>query len=150
MYAAILFVDRITKYYVLKNYVDNSLVIIKDVFSITLVYNRGAGFGTFQNSAFFLTVFSASVLMICLYYYVERKETTLKVILSVMMAGISGNMLDRVLYGKVVDFLNFKFWPVFNVADIAITIGILSLIIYLWATDKDMKGKKAKKGLFSF
>jgi len=136
----IIFVDRISKLWVVNNYkLGESQPIIENVFHITFIYNKGAGFGTFQNSLFFLTLFSAIVLMICLYYFMSTDNNNLNIMLAILMGGVTGNLIDRAIYGQVIDFIDFRIWPIFNVADIAITLSILSLIFYIWVTDARKK-----------
>jgi signal peptidase II len=58
-----------------------------------------------------------------------------------MITGLVGNLIDRIVYGSVIDFINLKFWPIFNVADILISIGALILIIGMWHAEKEEKKK---------
>ena len=138
----IILFDRITKNFILKLDEGMSIPIINNVFHITFIYNTGAGFGTFQNAAFFLTAFSVVILFGAIYYFFRTKKIQSRVMISVLIAGIIGNLIDRILYGKVIDFIDFRIWPVFNIADIAITLGILSIIAFLWVNDKKLNSRK--------
>ena len=126
---AILSLDQLTKFLVTKNLLYNqSVPVIKGIFLITLIHNRGAAFGILKNqiSLFILTAIFAIVLI-----YLNLKENRHKkfysISLSLILAGALGNLVDRIFLGYVIDFLDFRIWPVFNVADSAITIGAILL-----------------------
>jgi|SRR3989344_296123 len=140
----ILLLDRISKNMILKLNEGTSIPIIKNIFHITFIYNTGAGFGVFQNASIFLTIFSVVILIGAIYYFFKTKGMTLRIMISVLIAGIVGNLTDRMLYGKVIDFVDLRIWPVFNIADVAITLGILSIIVYLWINDKKTNSKGRK------
>lgn len=140
----IILVDRISKSIILKLDEGTSIPIINNIFHITFIYNTGAGFGTFQNAAFFLTLFSVVILVGAIYYFLKARSLNLRIMISVLIAGIIGNLIDRILYGKVIDFIDLRIWPIFNIADMAITLGILSIIAYLWVNDKKLNSRKNK------
>ncbi|MFH0935333.1 MAG: signal peptidase II [Candidatus Omnitrophota bacterium] len=127
----ILSLDQLTKYVLNSNFAPGeSLPVIKNIFYLTLVHNRGAAFGILKNQTqvFILT----SVFAIVLICYSLKKHGRQKVsvyILSLVfiLAGAIGNLIDRVFFGYVIDFLDFRIWPVFNLADSAITIGAVIL-----------------------
>ncbi len=145
IFLLILFFDRFAKNFVLQIDEGATIPIIKNVFHITFIYNTGAGFGFFQDASLFLAIFSIIILAVAVYYFFKTKEACLKIMLSVLSAGIIGNLTDRILYGKVIDFIDLRIWPVFNIADTAITLGILSIIVYLWIKDKKTNNKMIKK-----
>ena len=126
----IVFIDRITKSYFsdLLSY-GESLPIILNVFHISLVHNTGIAFGFFkdQGVVFIIIPLIAIVLLIFnIYYYQQNNEGLSRGYIfafSLILAGAIGNLIDRTLYGYVIDFIDFRIWPVFNVADSAITIG---------------------------
>ncbi|HOU36935.1 MAG TPA: signal peptidase II, partial [Candidatus Omnitrophota bacterium] len=108
-----------------------SIPVIKGLFHLTLVHNRGAAFGMFKNQTpLFILTSVVAVLFILLHL---KKSTLLeKFALSLILAGAVGNLIDRVLYGCVIDFIDihiepYFYWPVFNVADSAITVGACML-----------------------
>src|SRR3989344_546730 len=138
----IILIDRVTKIFILKLDEGMSIPIIENFFHISFIYNTGAGFGTFQNSAFFLTIFSIVILIGAIYYFFKTKNRLLRIMISVLIAGIVGNLTDRLLYGKVIDFIDLRIWPIFNIADMAITLGILSIIAYLWVNDRKLVNRK--------
>jgi signal peptidase II len=104
--------------------------VIAGIFHLTLIRNKGAAFGIFKaQTPFFIALGIIATLLIM--YYLPRlgkKDLPVKIALALMMGGIVGNLIDRIRLGYVVDFLDFRVWPVFNVADSAITIGAAVLI----------------------
>ncbi|MFH1790655.1 MAG: signal peptidase II [Candidatus Omnitrophota bacterium] len=141
----ILAADQATKYMVLSRLDAFPADIWPGVFSITPVFNTGGAFGVFRDfPALFLIVPSAAIalviVMILRIEYVRRRGgaggqrcavgyRADEFSLCLILAGAAGNMIDRVRLGYVVDFLDFKVWPVFNIADSAITIGMTVLVI---------------------
>ena len=106
-----------------------SLPIIRRVFHMTLVHNTGIAFGLFkgQDLVFIVIPVIAIVLLaynIYYYKYNNEKLSRLYIIaISLILGGAIGNLVDRISHGYVIDFIDFRIWPVFNVADSAITIG---------------------------
>lgn len=99
-----------------------SISIIENVFHLTYSTNTGIAFGAFKGSAIFSTFIGLIVVMFILYY---RKD---EISFALILGGAIGNLIDRILFLKVTDFLDFRIWPIFNFADIALTIGIVLLI----------------------
>tara|TARA_Y100001978_G_scaffold137554_1_gene122998 strand:- start:201 stop:548 length:348 start_codon:yes stop_codon:yes gene_type:complete len=102
------------------------------IFTITFVRNYGAAFNIFSGSRIFLS-FISIISTIILFYFIFRKENKLinNYGLSFILAGSIGNGIDRIINGYVIDFIQIKFinFPVFNIADIVINLGVLILII---------------------
>ena len=126
---AILATDQLTKFFITKSLsLNQSLPVIKNVFHLTLVHNRGAAFGILKNQ---LPLFIATaVFAILLIFFNLKKNSHQKlygISLSLILAGAIGNLIDRIAFGYVIDFLDFRVWPVFNVADSAITVGAIVL-----------------------
>jgi len=125
----VLALDQLTKFLVTKSLaLQESVPLLKGVFSITLVHNRGAAFGILKNQFSFFVI--VSVITVIMIYWAIREERNSRIYtfsLSLILAGALGNLIDRVFLGYVVDFLDFHIWPVFNIADSAITIGTLIL-----------------------
>lgn len=127
----ILFLDQLTKFLVTKNlFLNQSLPLIKGIFHLTPIHNRGAAFGILKNQA--PLFICASLFAIILIYFSlknnkHKKPYTYSLSLGLILAGALGNLIDRVCLGYVIDFLDFRIWPVFNVADSAITIGAILL-----------------------
>jgi signal peptidase II len=137
----VLSLDRITKFLVTKNLLLNKpFPVIKGIFNLTLICNRGAAFGILKNQIFLL-IFT-SVFAIILIYFNLRGEKLKKpyiVSLSLILAGAIGNLIDRLFFGYVIDFLDFRIWPVFNLADSSITIGAI-LLGWFVLFNKDVSG----------
>ncbi len=91
------------------------------------VKNYGAAFGILQDYTTFLIIISLVIIIICFYYY---KNKELRMGLSFILAGAVGNLIDRIFLGYVRDFIDLKFFPVFNLADSFNVIGAI-LLIYL-------------------
>ncbi len=125
----ILSLDQITKIIATKALIPScSIDVIKGFLYFTLVHNRGAAFGILKNQVplFILT----SLIAIALTYVQMRKNRSFglyQLSLSLILAGAVGNLIDRIFLGYVVDFIDFRIWPVFNIADSAITVGAVLL-----------------------
>ena len=125
--------DRITKVLVVKNIVqDQSVALIPNIFHITLVYNNGTAFGLFKDQNTPLLWLSLAVIIFIIsYIWKKGRDTSWSISLSLglILGGALGNLTDRIRLGYIIDFIDFRIWPVFNIADSAITIG---LIILAW------------------
>ena len=122
--------DRLTKYLVVKNIpLNQSLPVIKNIFHISLVHNTGAAFGLLKNQNYlFMAVSLLAVILIAI--HLKRRTSLNKAFafsLVLILAGTVGNLIDRVFFGYVIDFLDFRIWPVFNLADSSITVGAILL-----------------------
>jgi len=126
---AIIFLDQLTKFVTVRSLsLNHPVSVIKGIFSLTLVHNRGAAFGILKNQVP-LFVITSIIAVILIYSELKsnRHRLTYSIALSLILAGALGNLIDRVLFGYVIDFLDFHVWPVFNVADSAITVGAVML-----------------------
>jgi signal peptidase II len=122
--------DRITKSIVAAQVAYGTEVpVIGSVVGITNVRNSGAAFG-FAPAGATLFLFASILVSIGLVVYVARNPGTTwsDAVLGLILGGTVGNGFDRIVYGTVTDFVNFHFWPVFNLADSAISIGVVLLI----------------------
>lgn len=95
----------------------------------THVQNTGAVWGTMQDFNTILIVVSILVFFVLVYFYNQFKTTGEKIAFAIIMAGIWGNLLDRFMLGYVVDFINLGWWPVFNIADSCIVVGVLIFLL---------------------
>ncbi|AVX20112.1 MAG: signal peptidase II [Bacillota bacterium] len=131
--------DQLTKYLVL-NYLPegNSIPIWPGVFHLTHVSNPGAAFGLMPFKTGLFLLVALVVVAVVLFYLprIGREQLWLRTALALQAAGAIGNAIDRLRFGYVVDFLDFQVWPVFNVADIGITVGVGMLIWHLWQQEK--------------
>lgn len=106
-------------------------------------YNTGAAFGMFQGGSMVFTVLAFIVIGAIIYYFpqVEKSDWTLRIAMSMQLAGASGNLIDRLTQeGRVTDFVSVGNFPVFNVADSSITVGTIILLIGIFL--QEMKEKK--------
>lgn len=126
--------DRITKIFVLLNIPENSSIELFRFFHLSNIRNSGICFGFFDNPASvpFLVVIS-SIAVIFIIAYVHKKRNLPKITcicLGLINGGILGNLVDRIAYHGVIDFIDFRIWPVFNLADAFIVCGVLCIIIF--------------------
>ncbi len=100
---------------------------------LTHVANTGAAFGFFADQAFPLLVTAAIGVAAILFYYLYPpfQSPLLTISLGLQLGGATGNLVDRFRYGYVTDFIDLRVWPVFNLADSAITVGVAILVGYL-------------------
>ncbi len=134
----VLLLDQATKLAALKYLVRQSEIAILPFLNFTLVYNSGAAFGFlssasgWQNTFFITIAIIASLVIFLLLRRLQPQEKLMALGLALIFGGALGNLLDRLLYGYVVDFIDVYYrgwhWPAFNVADSAITIGAVMLI----------------------
>lgn len=132
----IVFLDRFTKIYFSDALLlSESWPVIRGIFHVTLVHNTGIAFGLFKNQGivFIIIPLIAIILLIFNVYYYRNNQQELSrtyiVAFSLILGGAIGNLIDRIYFGYVIDFLDFRIWPVFNVADSAITIGAAIILL---------------------
>ena len=103
--------------------------------------NSGAAFGSFQGGNAVFTVLAIVVILAILYYYprVDAQDWTLRLAMGLQLGGAAGNLIDRLKMGRVTDFISVGSFPVFNVADSAITIGVIVLLLGVWLREKEAK-----------
>lgn len=131
----VIFLDQLTKQLVKANFqLNESLPIIKNILHFTYITNTGSAFGLFKSFNIFFIIFSIIVVLAIFYFMrkIKQNERLMQFSVGLLLGGTIGNLIDRISYGYVVDFIDFRIWPVFNVADSAITISIILLIILLW------------------
>jgi signal peptidase II len=121
--------DQLLKYIILLSTPSINIGIL----TIHLVQNTGAGFGILKNQTLLLGIISLCVALAVLFnYHKIQKEYLLQVLWGTFFGGVIGNLIDRLFRKVVIDFIDFGFWPAFNVADAAITISVIGLVIYYW------------------
>ncbi len=133
--AFVTILDRLTKIYFSQALeIGESWPIIRNVLHMTLVHNTGIAFGLFKDKGivFIIIPLIAIVLLVFnIYYYHNHKalSRTYIVAFSLILGGAIGNLIDRINFGYVIDFIDFRIWPVFNIADSAITIGAIIILL---------------------
>jgi signal peptidase II len=100
--------------------------------------NSGAAFGSFQNGNSVFTVLAILVICAIFYYYprVEANDWTLRLAMGLQLGGAAGNLIDRLLMQKVTDFISIGNFPVFNIADSSISIGVAVLLLGVWIKER--------------
>jgi signal peptidase II len=111
------------------------------IFTLTHVTNTGAAFGLFPQLGFLFAVIAVVVVAAILVYHssVPANQWIVQISLGLQLGGALGNLLDRIRYGYVIDFIHFKFCPVFNLADNAIVAGVAILAWYLLRSDQESR-----------
>ncbi len=96
--------------------------------------NTGAAFGLFQEGGGIFTVLAIAVAIMIIYYFprIQRGDWTLRLAMGLQLGGAVGNLIDRLQHGYVTDFISISSFPVFNVADTSITIGVVILLLSIW------------------
>ena len=168
----IIIADYFSKFFIKQNFLLNSsLPVIGNFFKITYVQNQGIAFGMFQESGgLFLFLTPAAILILSVIYYKSPvKSFFTKLAFTLIISGATGNYIDRIVYGFVIDFFDFDFfdviinpftvaginfsgyymtrWPAFNIADSAITTGVT--ILFLESVVLSLKKKDEKKAELS-
>lgn len=138
--------DQLTKHWVLRSINPyDARIVLPDFFSLVNVTNTGAAFGSFKGNNTFFVVISIIALVVVTVLLVRprRPDPWREVSLALLLAGILGNLTDRLLYGHVIDFLlvnlHVRFadpWPAFNVADSCISIAVVLFIIHSFGKQK--------------
>ncbi|MGI6608731.1 MAG: signal peptidase II [Erysipelotrichaceae bacterium] len=132
----LVFIDQISKIVMkaINSIRSESFVVIKDFFYITYAENTGAAFSILKGQRWFFIVLAAVVCVAIVFYLIRSKSKALeKISLYLILAGALGNLIDRIVYGYVIDFLDFYIFgydfPIFNFADSCITVGATLLIL---------------------
>ena len=135
---AVVILDQYSKYIVVENMaLGESIPIIEEVFHLTYILNPGAAFGMFAHNRLFFIAIAVVVIGIIIW---ARREILaspweVKAGCGLFLGGAIGNLIDRARQGMVIDFFDFRIWPVFNIADIAICIGVGLIIWNLLKTE---------------
>ena len=146
--------DQITKYWARSALADGPQVIIEGYWDHVLAYNTGSAFSMFESIPYGRVLLSAVaaiaiVGVIFMVHKAEDKQTGFVVALSLMAGGAIGNLYDRIAFGKVTDFVLWKYnghqWPVFNIADIALSVAVGIFLIVTYKDAQEQKKKKKKK-----
>jgi signal peptidase II len=132
LFLLVLVADQYTKLAVQQDFfLGQSVPVLAGIFNLTYVQNTGGAFGIMRNSTNLFIVISIVVILFIIYFLIkeEKKDVYVQVIFSLVLGGAISNLIDRLRLGYVVDFIDFQVWPVFNIADAAITIGMVLLLI---------------------
>jgi signal peptidase II len=142
-------VDQLVKLLVVSTLkTSGSIVVIQDFLNLTYVENDGAAWGIFSGNRWFLIIISIiAIYAVIKYFLLDVNVTKIEFTgYSLLLGGIIGNLIDRIFNGYIVDFIEFIFgnyhFPVFNIADMAIVIGVVMVIIYLMINAIKQRRKK--------
>ena len=147
---ALIGLDWLPKYWIQTSMALNDTIpVIDGIFHITYIHNYGAAFSILQGKQSFLLIVTGIAMTAILAYMVigqiRKKAAPMELwSLALILAGGIGNFIDRVRFGYVVDFFDFRIWPIFNVADIAVCCGCGLLVFYVLIWEPRMQ-KKAKE-----
>ena len=138
--------DRFAKLLAIKTmYPGQSIGVMPGIFHITLVLNKGAAFGILKDQAVLFIPLSAFIVTLIILYAWNGKilppPTALS--LGLILGGALGNLVDRTSYGYVIDYFDFRVWPVFNLADSAICIGV-AILAFMVLTGNNVKFQSTK------
>ena len=138
IFLSILFLDVLTKQ-IIKSFQINTTTGIVD---ITYTTNQGSLFSLFSNvewiNLFFIL---ASIFALIALYFIWQSEKINSIPLIFIFTGVLGNLIDRLLYSEVIDWINFHFWPVFNIADSVIVMGVVWILINIFLESKTNNSK---------
>lgn len=147
--AVLVIIDQIIKYFI-SAYLQpvGSVSVIDNIFSLTYVENKGVAFGMFSDMRWIFVALTSILLVIIIFYMFKKrpKGKFFYVCAALIIGGGIGNLIDRIFYGYVIDYLSLSFFPpVCNFADYCITAGTIMLVIYLlFFSDILDRSKKAK------
>lgn len=140
----ILLIDQVFKALIMSFLnLGESISLIPNFFSITLLFNTGGAFSLFSGNTIFLIVLSFIVIYILYKYFIKDKVINKKniILYGILFGGICGNLIDRIFRGYVIDYIDFNIfgfnYPVFNFADICIVVSIFMIFIMMYKGDKN-------------
>jgi signal peptidase II len=148
----VVLLDRITKYAVLTSFAPGESRVVTEFFNLVLVFNKGAAFSFLAaaegwQTLFFCAIAIVASVVISVLILKNHHKWLFSCGLGLILGGALGNLYDRVMYGKVVDFLDFHaagwHWPAFNIADSGITVGAAILIVESFMHREDAREKQA-------
>ena len=130
--------DQLSKAWIRSSLPEGHTMLSLGFFRITHVHNTGAAFGIFPDYSLVLAVFAliagAVILFVVFYgyrYYPWLGSTAITLVMGLMLGGTVGNLVDRFRFGYVTDFIDFGYWPAFNIADSAVTVGVIIFALLL-------------------
>ena len=140
LFAGIIALDQLTKSRVVETMrLGESIPVVPDFFHLTYITNPGAAFGILPNQRVFFLVMGLALLVLFAFFYprLKKSDRLLKFGVICLVSGSTANLIDRVQTGAVVDFFDFRVWPIFNVADVAVVAGMFVMIyVIIFMDDK--------------
>jgi signal peptidase II len=137
----LLLLDQLTKSLVRLFFSPSTTVpLIKNIFHLTFAQNTGAIFGSFKGTNSLLIWLTLIAIGLILYLWDQFPKTRCsQLFLVLILVGSIGNLIDRISLGYVTDFLDFRFWPIFNLSDSMVSIGILGVVIAILRGEREEK-----------
>lgn len=136
----VIIIDQCTKYMVRINFEQGeTLPIISDILHLTYVRNLGAAFSMFENIKVVTIIIPLFILLIAitaLFFFYKRISRFSRISISLIIAGGMSNLIDRIILGYVTDMIDFRIFPVFNIADISVCVGCMLLIVGMFLPKK--------------
>lgn len=136
----VIIIDQCTKYMVRINFEQGeTLPIISDILHLTYVRNLGAAFSMFENIKVVTIIIPLFILLIAitaLFFFYKRISRFSRISISLIIAGGMSNLIDRIILGYVTDMIDFRIFPVFNIADISVCVGCVLLIVGMFLPKK--------------
>lgn len=137
----LLIADQATKHFIRSTMLEGqSIPVIENIFHITYIENPGAAFGILANHRILFLLLTALIVgvMVYLYLCLQNKKSLTAISLGIVVSGAIGNFIDRFMQGTVTDFLDFRIWPIFNIADIAICVGLVLICYFVIIKGDDL------------
>ena len=148
----VIVLDQLSKHYVVLNLrlgvPWNPIESLSRYVSFTYITNKGAAFGILPSLSTFFAIIPIIVVIVILFYYrhLSHGQWALNVGLGLQLGGALGNFIDRIRLGHVVDFIDFKVWPVFNIADSSIVVGVAILALSILRDEEKAPQQKVSRG----
>ena len=142
-------IDQYTKYLIESNLeVNETIPLFPGIFDLTYVRNTGAAFGMLAGKQVLLSIITGVLLIAITVYAIKNSKSISRLeslSLALIVGGGLGNLISRLIYDYVIDFFNFYFWPVFNVADICICVGSALLVVAVLILEPRKEKQKSSK-----
>ncbi|WP_313469245.1 signal peptidase II [Carnobacterium sp.] len=135
-------IDQLVKY-LIRNFMDygQTIPIVDNFFYLTSHRNIGAAWGIFSGQKFFLISIALIVIVSIILYSRKVTDQLTRIALGFFMGGAAGNVLDRIIFGEVTDMFDIQFinYPIFNLADVFLVVGVILLLVSTYLEDKTQK-----------
>lgn len=145
----ILLADQLSKQWVLATLgpqpESREIPLVGDWLSFLYVRNTGVAFGLFQNGSqifIFTSLLITAAIIVAYVFYLPNRLSWLQLCVGLIVGGALGNVIDRLRYGYVIDFIKVGWWPIFNIADSAVTVGITMLALFLAFFEEEDTGSR--------
>lgn len=148
--AVLVLVDQLTKYLTVQNIELHEIIpVVPDVFSLTYIQNTGAAWSILEGRMIFFYVVTVIVVAGIVYnlHKYGHESKLFAVSLAFVLGGALGNFIDRLVHQYVIDMIRLEFidFPIFNIADAALTVGVLLMIVYIFFFEEEKTQKQPKK-----